>query len=58
VIAPTQRRPRRRRRPWLPWLAGLIAAVLLLAVGISIGMALEDTPQPNLTITTTKTLVP
>jgi hypothetical protein len=58
VIAPTQRRPRRRRRPWLPWLAALLAVVFLLAVGISIGMALEDNPQPDLTVTTTKTLVP
>ena len=57
MIAPTQRR-RRRRRPWLPWLAALVAAVFLLAVGIAIGMALQDTPQPNLTITTTKTLIP
>jgi hypothetical protein len=58
VIAPTQRRPRRRRGPWLPWLAALLAVVFLLAVGISIGMALEDNPQPDLTVTTTKTLVP
>jgi hypothetical protein len=58
VIAPSQRRPRRRRRPWLPWLLALVAAVLLLAVGISIGMALQDNPQPDLTVTTTKTLIP
>jgi hypothetical protein len=58
VIAPSQRRRRRPRRRWVPWLAGLVAALLLLSVGIAVGMALEDNPQPGLTVTTTKTLVP
>jgi hypothetical protein len=48
----------RRRRPWLPWLAALVAAVVLLAVGIAIGMAVQDSPTPDLTVTTTKTLIP
>jgi hypothetical protein len=58
VIGPSERRLRRRRRPWLPWLAGLVAVVFLLALGIAVGMALQDNPQPDLTITTTKTLIP
>jgi hypothetical protein len=58
VIVPSRHRRRRRRRPWLPWLAGLVAAVFLLAVGIAIGMAMQDNPQPNLTVTTTKTFIP
>jgi hypothetical protein len=48
----------RRRHPGLPWLAGLLLALLLLAVGIAIGMALHDNPAPNFRITTTKTVVP
>jgi hypothetical protein len=32
--------------------------VFLLAVGIAIGMAMQDNPQPNLTVTTTKTFIP
>ena len=34
------------------------AAVILLGVGIAIGEALRDNPRPNLTVTTTKTIVP
>jgi hypothetical protein len=36
----------------------VVAAVLLFALGISVGKALKDNPQPNLTVTSTKTLVP
>jgi hypothetical protein len=35
-----------------------MAVVALLAVGISIGMALQDNPRPDLTVTTTKTRIP
>ncbi|HZR94754.1 MAG TPA: hypothetical protein VFA56_03620 [Gaiellaceae bacterium] len=58
MIGPAQHRRRRPRRPWLPWLAGLVGVLLVLAVGIAVGMALQDNPAPGLTITTTKTLVP
>jgi hypothetical protein len=58
VIAPAPRRRRPPHRPWLPWLAGLVAAVILLAVGIALGMALQDNPTPGLTVTTTKTTIP
>jgi hypothetical protein len=57
VIGPAARR-RRRRIPWLPWLAGLVGVILLLSIGIAIGMALQDNPEPGLTVTTTSTLVP
>ena len=36
----------------------LVAAAILLAAGIALGMALHDNPNPNLTVTTTKTFVP
>ncbi len=52
------KRLRRRRQPYAPWLVGLCLAALLLAVGVALGMALEDNPKPNLTVTTTKTIVP
>jgi hypothetical protein len=56
MIAPRPRR--RRRRPLAPWLAGLVAAAVLFAAGIALGMALHDNPKPNLTVTTEKTIIP
>ena len=38
--------------------AAIVAALVLLAVGIAIGMAVHDAPTPDLTVTTTKTLIP
>jgi hypothetical protein len=57
VIVPGERRRRRRARPPL-WLLAVVAAAALFAVGIALGMALHDNPSPNLTVTTTKTVVP
>ena len=51
------RRSRRRRALWRPLLA-LGGALLLLAVGISIGRALEDGPSPGGTSTSVRTLQP
>jgi hypothetical protein len=39
-------------------LAAVAAALVIFAVGIALGRALEDNPTPNLTVTTTKTLIP
>jgi hypothetical protein len=36
----------------------LAAALLLFGLGIAIGEALKDNPKPNLTVTTTKTIIP
>lgn len=59
MIAPRERgRPGRRRITLVAWLAGLAAAAVLLGVGIALGMALHDNPTPNLTVTSTKTIVP
>ncbi len=58
MIAPSHRRPRRRRRRLAPWLAGIAAAAVLFVLGIAVGMALHDNPKPDLTVTSTKTIVP
>jgi hypothetical protein len=36
----------------------LAAALPLFGLGIAIGEALKDNPKPNLTVTTTKTIIP
>jgi hypothetical protein len=57
VIDPSRRRGKRRSGP-PRWLVGVIAAAILFAVGIALGEALKDNPTPNLTVTTTKIIVP
>ena len=56
---PVEMRGRRRRRSplWRPLLL-LAGALLLLAVGVSIGRALEDGPSPGGTRTGIRTLEP
>jgi hypothetical protein len=58
VSAAEERRHRRRRRSAVRVLAAVAAALVIFAVGIALGRALEDNPRPNLTVTTTKTLIP
>ena len=53
-----QRRSRRRRGTPVRVILGLLAAAAIFAVGIALGQALHDNPKPNLTVTSTKTLVP
>ncbi|MBA2460527.1 MAG: hypothetical protein H0V45_01955 [Actinobacteria bacterium] len=50
-------RRRRRNRVWRPLLV-VAGALLLLALGISIGRALEDGPSPGGTRTSVRTLEP
>jgi hypothetical protein len=57
VIDPSRRRGKRRSGP-PRWLVAVVAAAILFAVGIALGEALKDNPTPNLTVTTTKTIVP
>jgi hypothetical protein len=57
VIEPSLRRAKRRSGP-PRWLVAVVAAAILFAVGIALGEALKDNPKPNLTVTTTKTIVP
>ena len=47
---------RRRRVLWA--LAALAAAAILFVLGIAVGSALHDNPNPDLTVTTTKTIIP
>jgi hypothetical protein len=35
-----------------------VLAVAIFAAGLALGAALHDNPTPNLTVTTTKTLIP
>jgi len=58
VIERGQRRSRKRRRISVGFLVGLLAAAAIFVVGIALGQALHDNPKPNLTVTSTKTLVP
>lgn len=52
-------RPRRRHRTSPRFVIIAVAAALILfVVGIALGEALQDNPKPNLTVTTTKTLLP
>ncbi len=56
---PVELRGRRRRRnPLWRWLILIGGALFLLAVGISIGRALEDGPSPSGSRTIVRTLEP
>jgi hypothetical protein len=59
ALTPVERRPpaRRRRRLVRPLLA-LGAALILFGVGVAVGMALHDNPQPGITRTYVETLHP
>jgi len=56
-----RRRPRRRsvwQSPVLRFALGVVAAVFLLLLGISVGRALEDGPEPGGTQTNVRTIAP
>lgn len=46
------------RRRLLLGAAVLVAGAVIFVVGIAVGEALHDNPKPDLTVTSTKTLVP
>lgn len=52
------RRGARRRRRWPRVLAAVVGAVLLFAVGLALGRALQDRPVPGGTQTFVRTLEP
>lgn len=52
------RRPPRRRRAWPRALAVVLGLLLAFAVGLSLGKALEDGPEPGATITSVRILEP
>ena len=58
MIDRRERRSRKRRVSPIRLVVGLLAAVAIFVVGVAVGQALHDNPKPNLTVTSTKTLVP
>jgi hypothetical protein len=52
------RRAARRRRTWPRVLAAVAGAVVLFALGVALGLALEDRPVPGGTQTSVRTLEP
>lgn len=55
---PSRRRTVPRRRRWPRRVLALLAAVLLLAVGVALGQALDDGPERGVTQTSVRTLEP
>ena len=55
---PSRDRPRRRRRSWPRILVVTVVAVALFAVGVALGMALRDDPEPGGTVTQVRILEP
>ncbi len=55
-----ERRPPRRRRRGraVRWLLAAAAVLIVFGVGVAVGMALHDNPQPGITSTSVKTLHP
>lgn len=57
-VSAARRRPPRRRRLWPRVAALVVGAVLLFAVGVALGLALDDRPVPGGTQTFVRTLEP
>ena len=53
-----RRRPPRRRSPWPRIAALVVGAVILFALGVALGLALDDRPVPGGTQTFVRTLEP
>jgi ferric-dicitrate binding protein FerR (iron transport regulator) len=53
-----EQRRRRARRRWPRVLALLLGAVVMFALGVSLGMAIRDDPEPGGTVTYIRTLEP
>jgi hypothetical protein len=54
----TRREPRRRRRRYGVWALRVAGMLIVLAVGIALGQALDDSSPPSGTNTSIRTLVP
>ena len=52
------RRRRKRRTGVLGWLLRLAAVVLVFGVGVAVGQALEDRPEPSKPVTSFRTIQP
>ena len=53
-----RRRPAPRRRRWPAAVALVVGALVILAIGIALGQALADRPEPGGTQTLVRTLEP
>jgi hypothetical protein len=49
---------RRRPRPFARWLAGVAVVVVAFALGVAVGQALEDRPEPRQPVTNISTVRP
>lgn len=55
---PSRRRAPARRRSWPRVVAVVVGGLALLAIGVALGMALQDRPTPGGTQTIVRTLEP
>jgi hypothetical protein len=55
---PSARRRRKRGVGVLGWLIRIAAAVIVFAVGVAVGQALEDSPEPSTPVTSIRTIQP
>jgi hypothetical protein len=57
-VSAARRRPPRRRSPWPRIAALVVGAAIVFALGVALGLALDDRPVPGGTQTTVRTLEP
>lgn len=57
-VARRRRARTARGRPWLTVVVAVVGAALLLAIGIAVGLALGDRPEPGGEQTIVRTLEP
>jgi hypothetical protein len=57
-VSAARRRPPRRRSPWPRVAALVVGAAIVFALGVALGLALDDRPVPGGTQTTVRTLEP
>ena len=55
---PSARRRRKRGVGVVGWLIRIAAAVIVFAVGVAVGQALEDRPEPSTPVTSIQTIQP
>ena len=56
--SPSDRRRRRRRRRWTTWGLRALGLLVVFAVGLGLGQALDDSSPPEGTQTSVRTITP
>ncbi len=51
-----QRRRLRRRQVTMRWIIRVLVVVVIFALGVALGQALQDNPRPGRTVTSDRTL--